>query len=176
MQFTLIGLSRGVNFCLCNDYVTGWTTKQLHFSQVENGFYDLWSFQTGSRAHLTSSSMGTQIHFPEVMRPGCKAKCSRLLVPRSCISTNLLAFMAHPRVRAVEGEYLQPIACWNSGFESCRDMDIYFLWVLCVACEGPIVRPEQSKQLRCVNVRDLGTSRMRLNFHVHKRPLKTSVP
>jgi hypothetical protein len=45
-------------------------------------------------------------------------------------------------------------------------MDVCLLWVLCVLsgrglCDGLITRPEESYQLWCVTVCDLGTSRVR---------------
>ena len=43
-------------------------------------------------------------------------------------------------------------------------MDVCLLWMLCVACDELITRPEESYRLWCVIVRNLETSRMRRSW------------
>jgi hypothetical protein len=67
---------------------------------------------------------------------------------------------------------LQPLACWDCGFESRRGHGCLSVEsVLCLSgrglCDGLITRPEEFCRLWCVIVcdRDLETSRMRRLEH-----------
>ena len=49
--------------------------------------------------------------------------------------------------------FLRPLACWDSGFESCRGHGCLLLWVLSGTglCDRPIPHPEESYRVRvCV--------------------------
>jgi hypothetical protein len=66
--------------------------------------------------------------------------------------------------RAVLGEDMRAIACWNYGFEFRRGMDVCLL--CCVLsgrglCDGYIPHSDESYRLRYVTVCDPETSRMR---------------
>ena len=77
----------------------------------------------------------------------------------------LQAWTADPSGRAVSGVGLQPLACWDCGFESRRGHGcLSVVSVVCLSgrglCCGLIPRPE-SYRLCCVIVCDLETSRLR---------------
>ena len=56
-------------------------------------------------------------------------------------------YMADPGGRAVYGFGLQPLACWECGFESLSERCVLSGRDLCV---GLIIRPGESYRLRCV--------------------------
>jgi hypothetical protein len=92
------------------------------------------------------------------------------LKKRTCISVHVIIFgsktsHACPSGRAVYGVGVQPLACWDWGFDPTTGMDVCLLWVCLLTgrglCDELITRPEESYPLWCFVVCDLETSWMR---------------
>jgi hypothetical protein len=90
---------------------------------------------------------------------------AQIIVPSDSLRVEIFC-VSDPSGRAVSGEGLRPIICWNCGFEyRLEHTYLSLVSVVCLSgrdlCDGPIPRPEETYRLWCVIVCDLETSRLR---------------